>query len=375
MSPRDGVRVLILVAATVAVPACHRSDAYDRPPPAVRVATVAVADGGGVVRYSGRVEAHTEVDLAFRVGGYVTTIATTPAQEGGQRLLQAGDPIRRGAVLAVVRQDDYTRRYEELRGMRDDARAALAKAKLDLQRSERLLAEGAIAQAEYDAVKARHDSLAGAELAAGARVGAAGIALGDTRLRAPLDGIVLHRAIEPGDLVAPGRVGFTVADTTTIHFVFGVPDSVQKQLALGRRVRIRTDALPERKFEGALTKIAARADERARTFEVEATVANGDQALKVGMIATAELDTSSGEPASAIVPLSAVVPIPERPGAYGVFVATATHDATIAHLVPVVLGSLVRNDVAVLAGVSPGDRVVVVGASMIHDGDRVAVVP
>src|SRR5262249_39562977 len=114
---------------------CRNDPGDTRPPPPVRVQVVAGAGPAHAVRYSGRVIAATEVNVAFRVGGYVSAVTTTIRPDGTRRLLQAGDPVRRSAILAAIRRSDYSTRLDELRGMRADMNAAVAKAKLDLDRA------------------------------------------------------------------------------------------------------------------------------------------------------------------------------------------------------------------------------------------------
>jgi multidrug efflux system membrane fusion protein len=320
------------------------------------------------------VEAQTQVTLAFKVGGYVDAITSVPADGRNRRLVQAGDPVKRGEVLATIRKADYSTKLDELRGARDHAKAAAANAKVDLERATQLLRQQVIPQSEFDAIRTRYDSALGEARAADARVAQASISLSDTDLRSPLDGIVLNRAIEVGDLVAPGATGFIVADTNTVKIVFGVPDSVQKALRTGLPVGVHTEALPGREFHGVITKIAAKADEKSRAFDVEATVDNQDQALKVGMIATAEFQRATAK-ASAVVPLSAVVHVPGKKEGFAVFVVTGDGEAKVASLRPVVLGQLVRNDVTITEGLAEGEAVIVRGATIVRDGDRIAVIP
>ena len=364
----------LLPLALAPLTACHRPETYEKPLLPVRVQSVAPAGARGAVRYSGRFEAQTQVTLAFKVGGYVSSIALVTQGGSGQRLVQAGDEVRTGEALATIRKGDYSTRLDELRGARDNARAAAMNAKLDLDRATRLLQQNAIPQAQFDSVKARHDSLAGEARAAEARVGQASISLSDTELRSPLTGIVLNRAIEVGDLVSPGATGFIVADTNTMKVVFGVPDSVQIAIRIGMPVSIHTEALPRREFHGVISKIAAKADEKSRAFDIEATVDNKDQALKVGMIATAELVGTVAQ-ASAVVPLSAVIKVPDKKDTFAVFVVSENRGASVARIRPVVLGEMVRNDVTITQGLAAGEAVVVRGATIVRDGDRVAVVP
>jgi multidrug efflux system membrane fusion protein len=245
---------------------------------------------------------------------------------------------------------------------------------VDLGRATELLRQQSIPQSEFDAARTRYDSAVGEARAADARVAQASISLSDTELRSPLDGIVLHRAIEVGDLVAPGATGFIVADTKTVKIIFGVPDSVQKAIRTGLPVGMHTEALPGREFHGIITKIAAKADEKSRAFDVEATVDNQDQTLKVGMIATAEFQRATTE-ARAVVPLSAVVHVSGQKDGFAVFVVTGDGEAKVASLRPVVLGELVQNDVTVTDGLAEGETVIVRGATIVRDGDRVAVIP
>src|SRR5262252_5514275 len=125
------LRVLPLVSLI----SCHRTNPDERPLLPVRVQSVAPAGPSGAVRYSGRFEAQTQVTLAFKVGGYVSAIASVAQDGSGRRLVQAGDDVRSGQVLATIRKSDYATRLDELRGARDNARAASMNAKLDLDRA------------------------------------------------------------------------------------------------------------------------------------------------------------------------------------------------------------------------------------------------
>ena len=75
-----------------------------RPPgPGARVQKVAPAGARGAVRYSGRFEAQTQVTLAFKVGGYVSTIVQVSRESGAPRLIQSGDVVRNGSIPSTTR--------------------------------------------------------------------------------------------------------------------------------------------------------------------------------------------------------------------------------------------------------------------------------
>ncbi|MDF2696256.1 MAG: putative efflux rane fusion protein [Labilithrix sp.] len=399
---RSSLRVACAVLGVLALGACAKPKDR-RPAVAVRVEAVRPAAFASVWKYSGTVSAHTQVDLAFRVGGYVDSLASTTATapqnarddasfgastDGAKttarktkrtkRPLHAGDRVAKGTVLASLRLSDFKQKMSELGGMSAEASAGYKKAKTDLQRAQSLLAEGAISRAEYDAVKARHDALAGGAGAAAARVGQAGLALSDAQLKAPIDAIILERRVEVGSLVAPGAPAFVLADTSMVKVSFGVPDSVQRSLELGQDVSVTADAFPDRSFSGCVTKIAPQADARTRVFDVEATLDNTEGLLKVGMVTNIQVGRGGDHEGPAeriLLPLSAVVRIPPNEQGYWAYVVIDEPAGPTAHARPVELANLVGNRVAVTRGLTLGERVIVQGATLVREGQRVNVVP
>ena len=345
---------------------------------AVRVEAIEAVGGQGLTSYSGTALAQTQVDLSFKVGGYVETIATVKDAKGHARALQAGDHVDKGMVLMALGASDYRARQAELAGMRNEASSSYGRAKADLDRAATLMASGSISQADFDGNKGRFGAASGAAAAANARLAAATIALADTRLRSPLDGIVLTRALEVGALAAPGTFALSIADTQSMRVLFGVPDSVQRSLAVEQSVLVTADGVPGRTFSGTITKLAVQADPKTRLFDVEATIDNADQALKVGMVTQVRLDLHAAETPAALVPLSAIVRPPGTPDGFAVYVTTHAEGGEagdVAHLRVIKLGNLVANRVAVLDGLAIGDKVVIQGATLLTDGQRVNIVP
>lgn len=381
MSPASPVRRVALLLMAVLAAGCARKQPVESPPVAVRTFELSTATARRSLTYSATLQARSQVDLAFRLGGYVTNVSSVdsarrPAGRGRRaeagRPLQSGDRVTRGTLLASIRQSDFKERYSELSGMSAEVSSSYQKANTDYQRAQKLFDQGSIAQAELDAAKARRDSFSGAAAAASARVGQAAIVMGDTQLRAPLDGIVLERRVEVGALVNPGAPAFVIADTSTMKVTFGVPDGVQRDLTIGMPATVTTSA-SNRMFEGMITRVAAQADPRTRVFDIEVSIDNADGALKVGMVASVQLGKpSSGKEANeaVLVPLAAVVRPPEGVG-YGVFVV---EEPGVAHRRRVELGELVANRVEV-RGLKANDRIVTVGATLIEEGQRVNVIP
>lgn len=371
MSLRTIATFIALLAAgcSVAEPEGHKV------PTAVRVHAVERTASKSATRYSATINPASRVDVAFKVGGYVQTVATVKGVDGRQRLLQEGDRVTSGQTLAVLRASDYDQKLAEARAGLAEARAAREQSQIDFDRASRLASSESVSKAELDAARVKLDANNARADGAAVRVAEGQTALSDTRLRAPMNGVVVKRSVEVGTLAAPGTVAFTIADTSSVKVVFGVPDTELEALRLGALQSVTTEAYRGREFVGHITRIAPVADPKSRVFEVEVTIDNSDGELKPGMIAALELAGTGKAPALTVLPLNAVVRSPGHPGRFAVFVMDPKASVPTARLREVELGEFLGNQIPIRAGLADGDRVIVQGATLVSDGEQVQVIP
>ncbi|HYC30862.1 MAG TPA: efflux RND transporter periplasmic adaptor subunit [Gemmatimonadales bacterium] len=340
--------------------ACGGEDLPAPPPLPVTVTTVANGGGGGETRYAGAIQADARVDVAFRMSGIVDQITQVRGADGRPRALQDGDLVGRGTVLARLRQSEF-------RDQVTDAEASFRQAQADYERAAQLYENRSVSKAEYDAAYARYT-------AGQAKQSQAAISLGDATLRSPIDGVILRRSVEVGSLAGPSAAAFTVADTRIVKVVFGVPDVVVSGLELGGQLAIQAEALPGEVLQGRITRISPSADPNSRVFEVEASLSNPGGKLRVGMLATLRLGETDA--ASELhIPLAAVIRPAGDSAGYAVFVARDSSGHATARLRRVELGDVSGNQIAVRDGLEPGERIVVRGATIVADGQRVRVIP
>jgi len=363
------MRRLILLAVVIAA-GCGRAAPYEKPLTPVLVADLQRQSLDLPLRYSAAIEPGTRVDMAFRVGGYVTSIATIDG-----RPIQDGDRVTAGMVLASVRPADYDAKVTQARSQLAEAMSARDAAAAAVARADALFASKSLTKPEVDQA---HSTLAAIDARiAGAKalVGEAELAQGDTSLRAPLSGVLLKRLVEVGTLVGPGSPGFVVADTRTVKVVVGVPDTLLATFPAGATETVRTDALPDRRFQGRVTKVSPTADPRSRLFEIEITLPNGDGALKPGMVAAVQVDRAGQRATSpteaVVIPLSAVVRPPGETEGYAVYIVRQQGDVSTAELRRVRLGVLLGNDITVVDGLTGSERLIVQGATIVTHGERV----
>lgn len=423
--------VAALFALSVIVGGCAKETTKPKPAKPVKVKAVETHSTANSVRYSASIKPAAQVDVAFKVSGYVDDIAREKDAAGQWRYIQAGDVVNKGASLARVRQSDYAARVNEAKAQIGEARSGLetnnsqlhealaavdtaraqvsdAKAyyertRLDYDRAKILFESESITKPEYDATKATYEvaaakyeaaqgQLKSAEAkvitaqaqisvaesrirSAEATTATAAIPLGDTSLRAPMSAVVIERKVELGTLVGQGTAAFVLADLSFVKAVFGVPDTSLQSMKLGDTLTIVADATPGTEFSGHISRISPSADQNSRAFEIEVTIPNPDGVLKPGMIAS--LNASEGTVAAVpmpVVPLTAITHAPENPDAYAVLVMEQREGKQFARLRPVTLGESIGNAILIKSGLQAGELVVTTGATQIADGEQVSVV-
>jgi multidrug efflux system membrane fusion protein len=360
------------LASILLLSGCHQPSP-PRPRPAVQVEVVTSGEAArGKIVYSAVAEPKTTVPLAFRGPGYVVRIMTVPST-GGPREVGEGDRVRRGDVLANLREAEYRDKVDQAVGDVAAARAAVQKARLEFERTARLFATQSVTQPEMETATAQHDATEAQLATAEAALEEARVALRDTALLAPVDGDVLQKNIELGAFITPGMPAFVLGDVSAVKVVLGLPDVALQGVKLGQPVTVTTDALPGRTFTASVSRIAAAADPTTRSFDVEVEIANRERLWRPGMIASVELSQASPHEALPLLPLTAFVGAPgDR---FAVMVVEGDGPDTRARRRQVELGDVAGNRVAVLRGLAPGERVITTGASMVAEGELVEVMP
>ena len=417
---------LITALALIALTIGCKTKAQEKTVKPVKAKTVETHSGTSSVRYSASIRPSSQVEIAFKVGGYVESIKNA---EG--RHIQAGDVVMKGAVLAGLRQSDYAAKVNEARSQTGEARstldtnnaqlkeaitavetsraqlrdseAALTRARLDFERAEALFSTQSITKPDYDAAKERFQvntakfEAAKAQLAVAeakvntarfqigvaesrvktteATVYTASIPLGDAQLRAPMSSVVIERKIEIGQLVSTGTPAFVLADLSSVKAAFGVPDLSLKNFNLGDTLTMTTDAAPGTEFTGHISRISPAADQSSRVFDVEVTIPNPQGQLKPGMIASMVVNESGVSTEVPVVPLTSITRSKADPNAYAVLVIEEAAGRHIARLRNVTLGESYGNSVAVNSGVKPGEIVITTGVTQVADGEEVRVMP
>jgi membrane fusion protein, multidrug efflux system len=330
--------------------------AVDAPQP-----VLAMHPGDGVqssaTAYAGEVHARQESALAFRIGGNLV-----------RRLVDAGDRVHAGQVLAELDPGDERLQAQATQAQLAAAQAELARAGADRARYAQLAQQQLVSRSTLDAQDAAYAAAAGQVRAIRAQRDVARNAAGYTQLRAPRDGVIASRVAEAGQVVAAGQPIFTLAGDAGREVAIALPESSIREHHVGEPalVELWGASSGAQRIAGSIREIAAAADPQTRTYAARVALASGNEAVELGQSARVYLQGAG--PAALAVPLSAIQPA--RNGGSALWVVNPA--SRTVHLAPVRIGALGSASVPVLAGVSANDWIVAAGGHLLHEGERVA---
>ena len=233
--------------------------------------------------------------------------ASVRAQVGGsvlQTLVEQGQSVRAGQTLARIEAGGLQDVFLSARAGVTSANSSADIARRELERSQKLLAAGAIA--ERDMEQARRASIAAnAALAdARARLATAQKQVGNTVVTSPISGVVSERAVSAGDVVQTGGALFTVVDPSSMRLEGSVPAEQLSQVKIGAPVSFTVNGYPGRTFAGRVTRVNPTADPATRQVRILISIPNAEGRLVGGLFATGRVasETRNGmvAPANAV---------------------------------------------------------------------------
>jgi len=320
----------------------------------VRSIVVGVSSGSVGATYSGEILARYESKLGFQTSGRVVA-----------RLVEVGSQVKRGQVLMRLDPAQETLHVVSAVADVDAARSRVAQNKVDLERSEQLLARKFASQAEVDQQRL---ALTQAESQLKSAIAQQHIKQNQrdyTTLVADRAGVVTAINAEAGQVVGAGQAVVTVAADGEREVLVSIPESRVDELRRARSLRISIWALPGKTYSGALRELAPDTDSVTRTYSARISVKDADSALRLGM--TASVFAPDVEGADAIrLPLTAIY---DKDGQAQVWLVDSK-TAQVA-LRAVKLGAVQNDTVLVASGLAGGEVVVTAGVHMLHPGQRV----
>ncbi|MBB5711827.1 efflux RND transporter periplasmic adaptor subunit [Sphingomonas xinjiangensis] len=338
--------------------------------PAKQRVTVATALQRDVVdwdEYVGRFEAIEDVQLRPRISGTIDRV-----------LFADGEAVRKGQPLFVIDPRPYRAAVGQARAQVAKASATLRNARSEFARAGRLLATQAISREEYEQKQAMVGTTAADLQAAQENVRSALLNLEFTTVRAPVAGRISDRRVSPGNFAAAGETVLSrIVSTDPIWFSFDGAESLylkyMRQARAGERGSSRTSANPVEiqladeptyRWRGKMSFVDNTIDGNSGTIRAHAVVANPDGFLTPGLFGRARL-LGSGHYKAMLIPDEAIITDQTRRLVY-VVGGDGKAQAKVVQTGPLVQGLRV-----IRAGITPNDRVVVEGGTLLQPGTSV----
>jgi RND family efflux transporter MFP subunit len=361
--------------------------------PVVEVATASKPDAGGrqaLLNASGYITPRRRATIAAKITGRVTGV-----------FFDEGTRVAEGQLLATLDDADVRRSLDSAKADRDASQAAIADYEVQLKnsqillhRAEQLQKAGVQTQEALDNAATAADSLKAKialakqqVVASEARIAVAQQAVDNCTIRAPFAGIVVSKDAQVGEMVSPNSAGggftrtgiATIVDMHSNEIEVDVNESYIARVENGQLVTATLDAYPDKPIPSKVRTVIPTADRQKATVKVRITIIDldkynfilPDMGVKVAFLdneqpAAKDKGKEKGPQAVAFIPKGAV-----RSDSNASYVFLIRDGKVERRAVSV--GQDRGTEVAVIAGVSPGDSLVVKGPESLHDGDKVEI--
>lgn len=298
----------------------------------------------------GTIRAVRETSVAARILGRVRSVA----------IERAGQPVQQGQTIVELDAADLQASAEQARAVVRAAETRRDKARIDLDRTTDLVQKGVAAQDRFDADSAAfraadaqweqsQQALAGAESA-----------LAFATVTAPIDGIVVDKKVNVGDVVQPGQTICSIYDPTRLQLVAIVREELAGKLQAGQQVDVGIDSLGKQ-CRGSVAEIVPEAEAQSRSFEVKVT-GPCQPGIVTGMFG--RLQVPLGERSVLRVPAAAVVRVGQLD-----FVWSVRDEGAVERRY-VRLGAANAHGWEVLSGLVRGERIVADAKAFSPHGDK-----
>ncbi|MDK2804078.1 MAG: hypothetical protein PWR23_1082 [Peptostreptococcaceae bacterium] len=336
-----------------------------------------------VLSLSGNVVPRKIVKVGFKNPGLIENID-----------IEEGDFISEGKKIAKIDTTEYELQVRassaelesasiqidtEIPAKVNQAKAQLELTELMYERILTLYEAGAATKAQLDEISAKKISdentyklAVDAEVIARSKLkkAEAGLELSKTQLSdtiiySPINGIVISKLSQAGELVAKGYPVAVIGDIHEVDVEIGISDKDISNIKIGQEVDVYIYGL-EKSFKGKVNEISATADPKTRTFAVKIGLSNNDFNIRPGMIAKVDIPLKSTK--GVFIPLSSVLSKGDKELVY-------LYDETnqTVKSVEIETGKIINDTITVISGLNSGDKVVVDGQYRLQDSDKVKI--
>lgn len=336
------IKIAVLSLLTTVVVSCNKNDNRPEQESSISVTTekVSVISSSDLFVVSGNIEGMKTVKTGFQVAGRIAGIRG-----------EEGSMVSKGAEIAWLDPTNYAIAKEL-------ADVQVAQATDEFNRINILHERNSVSESDFMKCKYVLDGAVGQQ-----KLRAKDLA--DTKLHAPISGILLKKMGEAGEMISAGTPVLVISDISKVKVNAYIPENRLKDIKIGQDVEIRIDAVDVVR-NGKISEVGGMADPSTRAFTVKAIVDNPRNVIRPGMIAEVSF-TSSDSIMTTTVNSAALLRTPE--GQPYVYVADKERKQAFRRNVSI--GAVRGNRIEVASGLEAGETVVVGGAQKLSNGSSI----
>lgn len=336
------ILILLVVPTLVLVGCKHKAESVSDNSLAVPVKTSLIVDEtlNSIITLSGNVEGDKTIRLGFLVAGKVNNIAVSE-----------GLMVGKGDLIASLDGDSYAL-------AKDIADASLNQVEDDYKRVKMLNETQSVTASDFSKISNGYK-----QASANQKLQSKNLA--DTRIYAPISGVVIKKGVEVGEIIGAGMPLFAISSIDKVKVNAALPESELHLVRVNQVAMVYVSAL-DSIFTGKIIEIGALAEPTTRSFAVKIEIDNGAKLLRPGMIAEIKI-ASSKTVKALLLPLESIMHDVDNQSY--VFVIDPALNKSFKRKIR--LGSLMGNKMEVVGGVKSGEMVVVGGQQKLNDGTTV----
>ncbi len=252
---------------------------------------------------TGRIDPIEKVEVKSKASGEIIEL---PIEEG--------DVVRRGDLIARLDRRTAQNDYDQAQADYSVAEVTVRQRERELKRLQTLFENKLASESELDNAKLAYEQANSSLVRTKAGLSTAEERLRDTEIRSPIDGIIIERPVEIGQIISSGTTTVTggtllctVANMQQVYVVASVDETDIGKVSVGMPAFITPDAYPDKRLRGTVERIApkSKVEQNVTVFEVTSLVDNAEGLLKSGMNSTVEVVTNQAEDAI-LLPVRAV---------------------------------------------------------------------
>ncbi|MDZ7808568.1 MAG: efflux RND transporter periplasmic adaptor subunit [Gracilimonas sp.] len=321
------------------------------------------------VRSYGNVKAQNVISVLPQVSNRITRL-----------YVDLGDTVSQGQTLAKIYDVTFRDQLAQARSQLEQSRIAVKRDSAEYMRQQTLMDRDLTSEAELEIAEAAYQSSLSQFEAARASVTQAQENFNNTEVKSPVNGVVISRVQEEGDLANTGTELFQIASTNGYESRIYLPVQDWRTVNIGQEVNMRVSNESDVSARGIVSRKSPQLDPTTGLGEVVITLTSSGNSIYPGVLVENVINITTKDqvmivPRSALVEQVETVINPETntidlDRTYSVFVSRGD---TVAERRPLELGIEQGDRIEVLSGLLPSDKIIVTGQSGLEDGSRISV--